>query len=125
MPDLLQRATSGRAKCRGCGRAIDQDELRFGEVLPSPYREGDSVHWFHLTCGACMRPDKILSALRSHEEPMADRAWLERTAEPGVAFPRLAHLARAERSPSRRARCPQSRPLRQKESWPLPLPRFP
>lgn len=121
MSDLLQRATTGRAKCRGCGRAIDKDELRFGETLPSAYREGESVHWFHLPCAACMRPDKMQGVLRSTEEPIPDRSWLERAAELGVAHPRLAELARAERSPSGRAHCQQCHEIVEKGAWRLSL----
>jgi hypothetical protein len=121
MSDLLQRATTGRAKCRGCGRAIDKDELRFGETLPSAYREGESVHWFHLTCGACMRPDKMQSVLQSTDETIPDRPWLESTAAFGVAHPKVAELARAERSPSGRAHCQQCHAVVEKGAWRLAL----
>jgi hypothetical protein len=117
MPDVLERAVTGRAKCRGCGRVIEKGELRFGETLPSPYREGDSVHWFHLPCAACMRPEKLRAALRSVPEPVPDQAWLEHAADAGVLHERLAQLARAERSPSGRARCQQCHELVEKGAW--------
>ena len=117
MPDFLERAVSGRAKCRGCGRAIDKGDLRFGESLPNPYREGESVHWFHLTCAACMRPEKTRDMLRSPAEPVPDRAWLESAIDQGIAHERLAELARAERSPSGRARCQQCREFVEKGVW--------
>src|SRR5689334_16357105 len=105
MPDVLERAVTGRSKCRGCGRSIDKDDWRFGEALPNAYGEGESLAWFHLACAACMRPEKMRPALSSNEEPVPDRAWLERTAELGVEHPHLARLGRAERAPSGRARC--------------------
>ena len=104
MPDVLLPATSGRAKCRGCGRAIKTGELRFGESLPNPYAEGETLYWFHPTCGACMRPEKFLPALKS-AVGVPDRDWLERAAESGLAHHRLVRLAHAERSKSGKARC--------------------
>lgn len=104
MPDVFQPAPSGRAKCRGCGRAIAAGELRFGESLPTPYREGESLFWFHLPCAACRRPEKVLPVLAG-ATGVPDAAWLQATAEAGIQWPRLTRLARAERSPSGRARC--------------------
>jgi hypothetical protein len=121
MPDFLERAVSGRAKCRGCGRSIGKGDWRFGEALPNAYGEGESLHWFDLVCAACMRPEKMRDALRSSGEPVPDRAWLERTAEFGALHPRLARLARAERASSGRARCQQCRELVEKDAWRLPL----
>jgi hypothetical protein len=121
MPDFLERAVSGRAKCRGCGRVIEKDDWRFGESLPNPYGEGDSVFWFHLTCGACMRPEKTRDALRSYAEPVPDRAWLEHAIELGIANERLVRLAGAERSPSGRARCRECHELVEKGAWRLSL----
>ena len=59
MPHVLEPATSGRAKCRGCGEKIAKDELRFGEVTENPYGEGDRTLWFHPVCGAYKRIDKV------------------------------------------------------------------
>jgi len=107
VPDSIERAVSGRAKCRGCGRVICKGDLRLGEALPNPYGEGEAVYWFHLPCAACMRPDKTLAVLQGAPEPMPDHAWLERTAQAGIVHRRLARLARVERAPSGRARCRQ------------------
>jgi len=52
-----------------------------------------------------MRPEKFLPVLGGAAEEVAERGFLETCAERGVAHPRLARLARAERSPSARARC--------------------
>ena len=52
---------------------------------------------------------------------MPERAWLERTAEVGVAHRRLPRLAYAERSPSGRARCRQCRTFVEQGVWRLAL----
>ena len=56
MPHVIETASSGRAKCRGCGEKIAAGELRFGERLPNPFAEGETTHWFHLECAAFKRP---------------------------------------------------------------------
>lgn len=105
MPDIIQPSPTGRAKCRGCGRTIQRDTLRFGEALPNAYAEGESLFWFHLPCAAGMRPEKLLAALESSSLPIAERAWLEDTARGGLEHPRLQRLARVERATSGRAHC--------------------
>ena len=104
MPDVLLPATSGRAKCRGCARAIKSGELRFGESAPNAYGEGESLYWFHPTCAACMRPEKFGAVLRS-TPGVPERDWLEKAVEEGLKFHRLVRLAHAERSKSGKARC--------------------
>jgi hypothetical protein len=104
MSDVLLPATSGRAKCRGCGRAIKTGELRFGESAPNAYGEGETFYWFHPLCAACMRPEKFQGVLRS-TPGVPDRDWLEKAVEAGLAHHRLARLAHAERSKSGKARC--------------------
>jgi hypothetical protein len=105
MADVIQPATSGRSKCRGCGHNIANGELRFGETVPNPYAEGETQHWFHLRCAACMRPEKALPAIESSEREVPDREWLVATATHGVAQRRLPRLLHAERSKSGKARC--------------------
>jgi hypothetical protein len=119
--DLLEPATSARAKCRGCGRKIEKGELRFGECLPNPFGEGDATFWFHLVCAACMRSDKLLSLLSASELDVAERARLEQVAEVGVAHPRAMRVLHAERSPSGRARCRSCRELIESGAWRLSL----
>lgn len=121
MPDALQRAATGRAKCRGCERPIAKGELRFGEALPNPYAEGEAMFWFHLACGASMRPEKFLALLGETSEAIAGRDDLVRCAEEGIAHPKLTRLSRAERSPSARARCRQCRNPIEKGLWRLAL----
>lgn len=124
VPDVIQRASSGRAKCRGCTQAIAKGELRFGESLPNAYAEGEALYWFHLYCAAAMRPEKFLPALEQSAEPVEQREELRRTAELGVAHPRLPRLLRAERAPSGRAHCRSCRELIEKGEWRLSLQMF-
>jgi hypothetical protein len=109
--DVLELASSGRAKCRGCGRAIAKGELRFGESLPNAYAEGEALYWFHPVCAACMRPEKLGALLGAFEGNIEDREWLRRTADFGAAHRRLQRLVRAERASSGRAHCRQCRDL--------------
>lgn len=104
MPDVIEPALSARAKCRGCGAAIAKGELRFGEAVQNPFGEGEAMLWFHLSCAACMRPEKFGPALDAAPEP-PDAAWLRRAVELGLAHRRLPRLVRVERSPSSRATC--------------------
>ena len=64
---VIEPATSGRAKCRGCSQPIAKGELRFGERMPNPYGDGEMTLWFHLPCGAYKRPEPLLEALESTE----------------------------------------------------------
>lgn len=124
VPDLIQAAPSGRAKCRGCGRAIAKAELRFGEAAPNAFGEGESISWFHLDCGALMRPEKFLPVLGACSEQIDERAWLEQTARVGIEHPRLARLTRAERASSGRATCRSCRELIAKGEWRFALQLF-
>jgi hypothetical protein len=118
---VLQSAVSGRAKCRACGRPIAGGEIRFGDVMPNPYGEGETTHWFHLACAACARPEQALATLASTSETLPEREWLERTAEGGLAHNRVPRIARTERSPSGRARCRQCRELIEQGAWRIGL----
>ncbi|MDX2054709.1 MAG: hypothetical protein SFV15_20070 [Polyangiaceae bacterium] len=121
MPDIVEAAPSGRAKCRGCGTVIEKGSLRFGEAVPNAYGEGESRLWFHPVCAACMRPEKFSQLLKVHEGELPERATLERLAEAGVQFPRLARICRGERDPSGRARCRHCKELMEKGSLRIAL----
>lgn len=105
MADVLQPAKSGRASCRGCGRKIPKGELRFGEHLPNPYTEGETLHWFHLVCAACRIPDKLGPVLQEHGDAVEEAGCLRHLIDQTLAHPRLTRLVRAERASSGRARC--------------------
>jgi len=123
MPHVIEAATSGRAKCRGCGRPIAAGELRFGERLPNPFTDDDSemTHWFHLACGAYRRPEPWLEAFDTTGVPMEDRDVLARDARRGCTHRRLPRVNVAERATSGRARCRHCREPIEKDEWRISL----
>lgn len=124
VPDSIQPAPTGRAKCRGCGNAIAKGELRFGETGPNSYGEGEATSWFHLACSALMRPEKLLPVLEQFTEPLDERTWLEQAARVGVEHHRLPRLTRVERASSGRAHCRSCRELIAKGEWRFALQMF-
>lgn len=124
VPDSIQPAPTGRAKCRGCSNVIAKGEWRFGETGPNAYGEGEATHWFHLRCAAAMRPDKVLPVIEASAEVSTDREWLLRCSKQGVENPRLARLNRAERASSGRATCRSCRELIAKGDWRFVLQTF-
>ena len=124
VPDSIQPAPTGRAKCKGCGNAIAKAELRFGETGPNSYGEGEATTWFHLACAALMRPDKLLPVVEASTDEVPERDWLLETARFGIEHPRLARLVRAERASSGRAHCRSCRELIAKGEWRFALQTF-
>jgi len=124
VPDSIQPAPTGRAKCKGCGNAIAKGELRFGETGPNSYGEGEATSWFHLACAALMRPEKALPLLEAESAELPEREWLLRMARGGVEHARLPRLVRAERASSGRATCRSCRELIAKGDWRLALSMF-
>jgi hypothetical protein len=124
VPDSIQPAPSGRAKCKGCGSPIAKAELRFGETGPNSYGEGESTSWFHLVCAALMRPEKVLPVLEAESAPLPERDWLLETARIGIEHRRLPRLARVERASSGRAHCRSCRELIAKGEWRFALSLF-
>jgi hypothetical protein len=124
LPDVIEPALSARAKCRGCAASIAKGELRFGEALPNPFGEGDATYWFHLACGACMRPEKFGPALEARAEATPDADWLKRAVEVGLAHRRLPRLVRVERAPSGRATCRSCREVIDKGAFRAALQMF-
>ena len=121
MPPVIERASTGRAKCRACGQAIARGDERFGEALPNAYGEGDSLFWFHLPCAAHARPEAILPVLTQSALSARDRQALEAMAKAGIAQGRLCRILRAERASSGRARCRHCRELIDQGAWRLSL----
>ena len=105
MSHLLEPASSGRSKCRGCARPIQRGELRFGERLPNPFADGEMTLWFHPACAAYKRPEPLLQALGETLENVPDRERLERAARSSLAHRRLPRIDGAERAPSGQAKC--------------------
>ena len=124
MASVVERAASGRAKCRACGQAIAKGEERFGEALSNAYAEGESLFWFHLRCAACSRPESLLAVLEQGQAAPAEASELMALVREGIAQPRLSRIFRAERASSGRARCRHCRELIQQGDWRLALQMF-
>ncbi len=98
MPHVFEPAASGRSKCRGCGRALERGELRFGERISNPFAGGETTLWFHPLCAAYKRPESLLESLASAPGDVPDREALERAARSSLAQPRLPRIDGAERA---------------------------
>jgi len=121
MPHLIEPAPTGRAKCRGCDARIGAGELRFGEVVPNPFAEGETTHWFHPECGAYKRPEPFLEALASTTVVLEDAPRLEAEARLGLAHERLPRINGVERSPTGRAQCRSCKEPIPKDAWRIAL----
>ena len=122
MTGILEAATSGRAKCRGCGQAIARGEVRLGEKLPNPFADGEITHWFHPLCAAYKRPELLLEVLTQADAPSpADRERLETVAQRGKQHARLPRIDGAERAPGSQARCRQCKEPIAKGDWRIRL----
>ncbi|HSR67576.1 MAG TPA: hypothetical protein VLU25_06510 [Acidobacteriota bacterium] len=122
MKHTIEAALSGRAKCRGCARKIEKDELRLGERLPNPYAEdADMTVWFHVDCGAFKRPEVLLEALQESEAEVKDSKRLREVAQESVEHRRLPRADGVERSPTGRARCRSCSEMIAKDSWRIRL----
>ena len=121
MPHVFEVAPTGRSKCRGCGLAIERGQLRLGEVIPNPFREGESTLWFHPLCAAFRRPEFLLEALPGAPETLADQEELGRVARASAAHRRLARVDGAERSPSSKAACRHCREPIERGTWRIRL----
>lgn len=116
MPHVFEPAASGRSKCRGCGRALERGELRFGERLPNPFAEGTELTlWYHPICAAYKRGEAILEALASATE-IDEARKLHAAASAGAAQPRLARIDGAERAKGV-ATCRHCREPIAKDAW--------
>jgi len=121
MPHVFEPASTGRAKCRGCGRAIQRGELRFGERLPNPFAEGEMTVWFHPLCAAYKRPEPVLQALGETTTDVPDRAALERAAHASLAQRRLPRIDGAEKAPGAQAKCRHCREPIARGTWRIRL----
>ena len=109
MPDVIEAASTGRAKCRHCNDKIDKGALRFGESVLNAFGEGDAVHWFHLACAAESRPQKVEPVLRGSELEIPDRQRLEGVIADGLANPKLLMIKNVDWAPTGRATCQHCR----------------
>ena len=127
MAHVIEHASSGRAKCRGCDTRIDKGELRFGERRPNAFGEGEMTLWFHLPCAAYKRPEPFLEMVEGVEagEVAADELQaaqaLRPVAEFGLAHHRVPRLDKVDRAPTGRGRCRHCRELIDKDGWRIGL----
>jgi hypothetical protein len=121
MPHVFEPASSGRAKCRGCGRLIAKGELRFGERMPNPFGEGEMTLWFHPLCAAYKRPEAMLQTLAEAPQAAPDAATLERAARASSAHRRLPRIDGAERAPSSQAKCRSCKQRIERGTWRIRL----
>jgi len=121
MPHVIEPASSGRAKCRGCGQTIKKDEIRLGEKLPNPFAEGEMTHWYHPRCAAFKRPEAFLEVAEDQPGSIGDCEALVEQAKIGAAHRRVPRINGAQRSPTGRARCRSCKEPIEKDSWRLAL----
>jgi hypothetical protein len=121
MAHVIEPASTGRAKCRGCGERVAAGELRFGESLPNPFADGETTHWFHPECAAFKRPEPFLETLEARPESLQDSERLMAAAKEGIAHRRLPRVSGAERAPSGRAQCRSCHATIEKDEWRISL----
>jgi hypothetical protein len=118
VPHVIEPASSGRAKCRGCNRPIAKGELRFGERQPNAFGEGEMTLWFHLPCAAYARPEPFLEAAAGAGDAAAA---LTAAARFGIEHRRVPRIHGAERAPTGRAHCRSCREPIAKDEWRIAL----
>lgn len=123
MPHVLELASTGRAKCRGCGQPIVAKSVRLGERVPNPFSDdgGETTHWYHPACGAFRRPEAFMDALSSTTVDVPDRNMLEHEAALGVAHHRVPRVSTAGLAPTGRATCRACKEPIAKDTWRIAL----
>ena len=117
MPDRIEVASTGRARCRACRRAIGKGEERFAEAAPNPVAEGETQHYYHLACASERRPKAFAQLLATLEPPRPELAPLREAAALATEHHRLERLGVIERAKSARANCRLCRELIEKDAW--------
>jgi hypothetical protein len=121
MAHVIEAASSGRAKCRGCGRPIARGELRFGERQPNPFGEGEMTLWFHPACAAYKRPEPLLETLAASPVEIPDHEAVERAARHTLEHRRLPRIDGAERAPTSQAKCRHCHEPIERGTWRIRL----
>ena len=121
MAHVIEPAATGRSKCRGCGAAIEQGALRFGERIANVFGGREATLWFHLQCAAYKRPESLLTVLPDPRLADAEIARLRADADGSIAHRRLVRIAGADVAPGARARCRHCRDMIVKGEWRIPL----
>jgi hypothetical protein len=62
---LLERASTGRSRCKLCKEPIEKGALRIGVTADSTSFDGTMKIWHHGICAAIRRPHPFLAALRN------------------------------------------------------------
>jgi hypothetical protein len=121
MAHVFEPASSGRSKCRGCGRTLGKGEIRFGEHLPNPFADGaEMTLWFHPPCAAYKRPEAMLEALGEAADGVPDREKLEVIARASQAQQRVQRVDGVERGRGQ-ANCRQCREPIPRGDWRIKL----
>ena len=123
MTHRIEAASSGRAKCRACGKVISKGEVRFGEVAPNAFGDGEMTLWFHPACAALAHPEPLLELLAddTDTELLDDVAALRSQAEFSQQHHRLTRIAGGQRAPTGRARCRHCKEPIAKDEWRIAL----
>ena len=120
MAHTIEPASSGRAKCRGCGQPIAKGDLRFGERLPNPFAdEGDMTLWFHPLCAAYKRPASLAEVIDGSR--VEEETRLKEIIDFGIAHRRVARVNGLQRASSGRAKCRSCQDMIPKGEWRIPL----
>jgi hypothetical protein len=121
MPDRIELAASGRARCRACKKALAKGQERFAEAAPNPLAEGETQHYYHLECAAERRPKVFAALFGTLQPPRPDLEPLAAAAALAMAHHRLERLGTLERAKSARANCRFCRELIEKDAWRVAL----
>lgn len=121
MPDRIELASSGRARCRACRRPIAKGQERFAEAVPNPVAEGESQHYYHVECAAERRPKPFSALLAALDPARPELAALAAAAALASANHRLERLGVLERAKSARAACRQCHEPIEKDAWRVAL----
>jgi DNA-binding transcriptional regulator YdaS (Cro superfamily) len=104
---MIEAATSGRAKCKGCKKPIDKGELRYGHEVEGNF-DGAMTFWYHLPCAVTHRPEQFRVVLaRYKKKPIPNRAKLEASLDGATVTVRARRMKQVERAPTGRASCQQ------------------
>jgi hypothetical protein len=121
VPDRIELASSGRARCRACRRPIAKGQERFAEAVPNPVAEGESQHYYHVECASERRPKPFAALLATLDPPRPDLAPLAAAAALASEHHRLERLGLLERAKSARANCRQCHEPIEKDAWRVAL----
>ncbi len=106
MAHVIERAKSGRAKCRKCREKIEKDVFRFGHEVESQFGdEGFATQWYHLECAAQKVPIDLEKTLQGFAEELPDREKLVAEIAKNRAKQKPTTMPYAEVAPSGRSGC--------------------